>query len=43
MLEIFSFVSLSCFEMHTGKVILMLRWPDRRSATTIGVARVWEV
>jgi hypothetical protein len=36
-------MSLLCFEIRVGGVTSMLRWPDRRSATTISVAGVWGV
>jgi hypothetical protein len=31
------------FKMRAEDVILVLRWPDRRSATTIGIALMWGV
>jgi hypothetical protein len=40
----FSSVSLlPCFEICARDVILLLRWLDRRSSTTIGIALTWGV
>jgi hypothetical protein len=38
-----SISSFSCFEIRAAEVILVFRWPDLRSATTVGIALVWRV